>query len=116
MPRVSHWTDLLGEAFLAQVDALCEELKTQLGWPPLGQKELSPSGARARERADVAILADLLSRMGPEGAVGLLRTGGIELLDRFGERVVSEAMVRAERAFLTEAGRDGTEVYLEAQP
>lgn len=113
MPQVSHWTELLGDAFLSQVDALCEEIKSQLGWPPLGQKELSRSGARARERSDAAILADLMARMGPEGAVGLLRTAGVELLDRFGERVVSEAMVRAERAFAAQFGADGRETTME---
>lgn len=112
MPRTSDWTELLGEAFLEQVDALCEEIKSQLGWPPLGQAELSPSGARYRQKQDVAILAELFERVGPERALRLLQMAGLELLDEFGERVVSEALQRASGAF---GGQPAPDVETEDQ-
>lgn len=99
MPKLSPYTELLSESFLVDVDALCEEIKAQLGWPPLGQKELSPSGARGREKADAAILAELFERVGPERSVRILKAVGLELLDEFGERVVSDALARASASF-----------------
>ena len=113
MPRTSDYTELLGETLLAQVDELCEELKVQLGWPPLGQAMLSPSGARSRERGDAAILADFLTRVGPEMALSIMTAQGVELVDQFGERVVREAMMAAGRAFAAEMGTDGREAYVE---
>ncbi len=116
MPNASQYTDLLGEPFLEQVDALCEEIKAQLGWPPLGQKELSPSAARSRQKDDAGILADLLIRIGPERSMALLKSSGVELLGEFGDKVVSDALGRASAAFAKQQGSDGRENYVQGGP
>ncbi len=113
MPRVNDYTELLGETLLQQIDALCEEIKTQIGWPPLGQKELSPSAAKRREHDDAGILAELFERVGPQRSLALLKNSGLELLDQFGETVIAEAMARASRTFAAEMGNDGRESYVE---
>lgn len=112
MPIESDLTTMFGIELQLQLDAIGEQIKDLIGWPPLGVQTLTESGIRAREHAQAEELAKYLIPLGQQGAIELLQANGEQLMESMGQDALQEAVRLANVAFLAEHGATGREDML----